>query len=680
MGSPQRKIACLWKGGEKSIQEVLDSREYKALLDIGLRDASLFLFFPINSRFRHAEKNNRFIFCQDRVRLLDCIRGDLGRGSLIIPVVKGIRYHPQSLSLLDAVAKKRGPCLISYSVAIEGKASIRYISPGEITPWNWAVTEEAFLPYPGMILDLFSAYLLNGMRERIQPIPLHEEVSRIENPVTEKEYQVFKGYDIPLWELQTHIDSSNYLLSTYVKRASEKGEKESIKQLPYELLNRIEDVPRHEEILFHPLREMEALLAEERWDALRGEAARNISHAKDDHFFYCSLLYRAISYANMHQIDKALSDLLLCMEKDSTNTTAHFIIGKVLLRIKKFEEAGRHFKSCSERAPHDLEAFKYLSFAYLKGEHYGHAVSTLEYTLKVFNYDPNLLKPLLHACYMENRMDTLSKYSRYIEPFPPLPADFPEKEWILIFELLRNSEEKKWFIDVGANQGTISRQLALWGKRCLVIEPDVDLYSELLTKLSDFNGRAIICKCACSSKDGEAQMHMGLERGFNTLDRDIPHVLPFRYHRNGRFRTVKTRMLKGLLSENGIEHVSLLKLDVEGHELDVLKGLDWKYFESIDLIFFEFDLRLQKKCKATLYYLFGCGFVHGLMFQHPTNDKRSHSMIKLTVDDVVKIEPKNGVYGNILLSKEPLFSFEEATFINEDKVIPPEEVMGRILQ
>jgi hypothetical protein len=68
-----------------------------------------------------------------------------------------------------------------------------------------------------------------------------------------------------------------------------------------------------------------------------------------------------------------------------------------------------------------------------------------------------------------------------------------------------------------------------------------------------------------SDHDGESVLYLGTKSGFHTLLSGAPE-------RDQGSIKVKTRTLDSLLPELGADRVNVLKIDVEGAELMVLKG------------------------------------------------------------------------------------------------------------
>jgi len=125
------------------------------------------------------------------------------------------------------------------------------------------------------------------------------------------------------------------------------------------------------------------------------------------------------------------------------------------------------------------------------------------------------------------------------------------------------------FVDVGGNKGDFALLAAkIVGPRGKVIcvEPEPKNFG-WITRSVQLNGYENIqlCNVALSDHDGEAALHLGAKSGFHTLLSGAPE-------RDHGFVKVKTRTLDGLLRDSKIQSVNILKIDVEGAELQVLRG------------------------------------------------------------------------------------------------------------
>lgn len=144
--------------------------------------------------------------------------------------------------------------------------------------------------------------------------------------------------------------------------------------------------------------------------------------------------------------------------------------------------------------------------------------------------------------------------------------------------------------DVGANVGTYALLLLdnikCAGLKIFAFEPSTEAFSKLERNVA---GRKNISPW---------NLGLGEEDGLATLFYDSPaSTLASVYKRRldhlniavGLNEDVRMRTIDSFCGENGIDRINFLKLDVEGHELSVLKGAK-RMMESgaIDFIQFEF--------------------------------------------------------------------------------------------
>src|SRR6202008_2152616 len=135
------------------------------------------------------------------------------------------------------------------------------------------------------------------------------------------------------------------------------------------------------------------------------------------------------------------------------------------------------------------------------------------------------------------------------------------------------------FVDVGANIGYFTAVAAASVGRAGEVhafEP-VPRYFERLDALRRSNPehRLHVYAEALGDAEGSAEIRVTRERniGWKTL---LPGLM--RAEETGHTHTVRVRCLDHYLAERGVGRVALIKIDVEGYELPVLRGLTG-YFE-----------------------------------------------------------------------------------------------------
>jgi FkbM family methyltransferase len=128
-------------------------------------------------------------------------------------------------------------------------------------------------------------------------------------------------------------------------------------------------------------------------------------------------------------------------------------------------------------------------------------------------------------------------------------------------------------VDVGAYAGEFSFYCLPFSKEIYAIEPDPVPYEKLEAAISRYELEPIIrpFKIAIGGRDGERSMHMSHFGGsaFSQVEED----------------KVTCKTLATFFKENEIEHVDILKIDIESAEYEVFSSLDFpEIAPSIDFI------------------------------------------------------------------------------------------------
>jgi FkbM family methyltransferase len=139
-----------------------------------------------------------------------------------------------------------------------------------------------------------------------------------------------------------------------------------------------------------------------------------------------------------------------------------------------------------------------------------------------------------------------------------------EPELAELFEL----EEGMVFLDVGAHIGKYAVRAAVKvgdSGRVVAVEPDRDNF-QLLVKNIALNGlrNCIPLRIAAYSSEGEITLFKGPSSAEHSTSEDFG---------KGSYK-VRARVLDNVLTEIGVAGLDLIKIDVEGAEIDVLRGLE----------------------------------------------------------------------------------------------------------
>lgn len=141
--------------------------------------------------------------------------------------------------------------------------------------------------------------------------------------------------------------------------------------------------------------------------------------------------------------------------------------------------------------------------------------------------------------------------------------------------LFKNKKGDITVFDVGANVGDYTQAIISFSNQCNVFafEPSKKTFQEL-----ENNIKALANSSNAISLFNHALGEVEETRSLFS-NKDLSGLASMTKRRLDHFdinmqqeETIRTRKLDDVISENGIHFIDLLKIDVEGHELEVLKG------------------------------------------------------------------------------------------------------------
>jgi FkbM family methyltransferase len=161
------------------------------------------------------------------------------------------------------------------------------------------------------------------------------------------------------------------------------------------------------------------------------------------------------------------------------------------------------------------------------------------------------------------------------------------------FDAISPNLDVKWLLDVGANKGDVTTAAlrTYAGAKAICFEPVSETFSLLEQAVSAFPGRTHLYKVALSNRAGEEAINITTFNGANSISdqtathrRLNPHV-----HQLGTEKISLVR-LDDIATELPAEEIDVLKIDVEGHELNVLEGGREFISRRVDTIIIEISM------------------------------------------------------------------------------------------
>ena len=173
-----------------------------------------------------------------------------------------------------------------------------------------------------------------------------------------------------------------------------------------------------------------------------------------------------------------------------------------------------------------------------------------------------------------------------------------------IFKILKDLNMKV-VIDVGAHKGEfLSYLLKLDNiEKIYAFEPQKKIFNELLNKFSN-NKKIVLNNCAISNENGNKTIKINKltststfsEISENSLWFKLKNIILFSQNSIDDSYQVSTQKLDNYIKEKNIQRIDLLKIDTEGHEINVLKGLENTLrMQTIKYILIEINLTKMYK-------------------------------------------------------------------------------------
>jgi FkbM family methyltransferase len=144
-------------------------------------------------------------------------------------------------------------------------------------------------------------------------------------------------------------------------------------------------------------------------------------------------------------------------------------------------------------------------------------------------------------------------------------------------------------MDIGANNGDVAKSALMSFPGCKVIcfEPVSESFRKLQDNLCGFKGRVYKYKCAFSDYSGETEINLTNYPPANSLQEQSKTYSYYNPTVKGvGTEKVKVYTLDSYLSRN-CPKIDILKIDVEGSELNVINGGKQFLKERVDMIIIE---------------------------------------------------------------------------------------------
>ena len=187
--------------------------------------------------------------------------------------------------------------------------------------------------------------------------------------------------------------------------------------------------------------------------------------------------------------------------------------------------------------------------------------------------------------------------------------DYSNKKKIIHFFKKKFKNQYLNIVDVGSHKGeTIDLFLKNFNvRKIFAFEPNTELFDHL-TKKRHNEEKIKLFNCGVGINDGNLDLNIMIDSAsstFNSINLDSDYykkknkIINFFSNKKNLLKNVQSISvvsLSKIIQENKINKIDILKIDTEGFEFNVLRGVNKTDYDKINYIYFEhhYDLMINK--------------------------------------------------------------------------------------
>lgn len=205
------------------------------------------------------------------------------------------------------------------------------------------------------------------------------------------------------------------------------------------------------------------------------------------------------------------------------------------------------------------------------------------------------------------------------------------------FDEIPKTIDVRWVLNVGANDGGLARASlrTFPDSRIICFEPVNGTFERLTETLRPFKDRAYLYKMALSDRNGVGEINLTTSHGANSIEPQSPFHRFFNPHvREEGKESITLARLDDVSESFPAPDIDIMIIDVEGHELNVLKGGTEFLRDHVDTMIIEIALmRDQTWENQAVYEIFGLLNTHGFnlinIFDLHRSDKSDMILVQM---------------------------------------------------
>ena len=163
----------------------------------------------------------------------------------------------------------------------------------------------------------------------------------------------------------------------------------------------------------------------------------------------------------------------------------------------------------------------------------------------------------------------------------------------LLLQYIFKYQTKGFYIDVGCHHPIMNNNTYLFYKKGWR-GINVDLDKKNIDLFNFYRNKDLNINSAISSQEGERDLFFYHDKSaINTVEKSVANYQKAQFK---QIKKIKTKTLNSIIENSEFKNqtIDFVSIDVEGHEIEVIKGFDLKKFKPKVVVIEHLDLTLKK--------------------------------------------------------------------------------------
>jgi FkbM family methyltransferase len=183
------------------------------------------------------------------------------------------------------------------------------------------------------------------------------------------------------------------------------------------------------------------------------------------------------------------------------------------------------------------------------------------------------------------------------------------------YNCIANRDDVRVVFDVGANIGSVTLAAARSFPNAHIysFEPVSATYKMLCENIKNYSGRITAYNFGFFNVSKRLDIHItSLHGASSILDQSLNHKSAHPHIRETGTETIQVYTLDSFMADKALDRIDIVKIDVEGTELEVIEGGRETFRNKVDNVFIE--LSFLRKDRESPYWVEICKLLYDLGF------------------------------------------------------------------